>query len=45
MKSLEFLGFKQVASLMQDKQHLTPEGLSKIKDIKSRMNALRVIKE
>lgn len=45
MKSLEFLGFKQVASLMQDKQYLTPEGLSKIKDIKSRMNALRVIKE
>jgi hypothetical protein len=44
MKSLDFLGFKEVASLMQDKQHLTLEGLSKIKDIKSIMNNLRVIK-
>lgn len=48
VKSLDFLEFKQVASLMQDKQHLTPEGLSKIKDIKSRMNAslrARVVKD
>ena len=45
MKSLDFLAFKQVASLMQYKQHLTSEGLSKIKDIKSKMNALRVIKQ
>jgi hypothetical protein len=27
---------------MQDKQHLTLEGLSKVKDIKSIMNNLRV---
>ena len=45
MKSLDFLEFKKVAKLMQDKQHLTPEGLSLIKDIKSNMNALRVIKD
>jgi hypothetical protein len=44
MKSLDFLGFKEVANLMQDKQHLTLEGLSKIKDIKSGMNNLRIIK-
>lgn len=44
MKSLDFLGFKEVASLMQDKQYLTLEGLSKIKDIKSGMNNLRIIK-
>ncbi len=34
MKSLDFLAFIEVASLMEYKQHLTPEGLFKIKDIK-----------
>jgi hypothetical protein len=43
MKSLDFGDFKQVAHLMQSKQHLTSEGLAKIKHIKSKMNSLRDI--
>lgn len=41
VKSLDFLDFKEVALLMQNKLHLTEQGLSKIQSIKSKMNLLR----
>ena len=41
VKSLDFADFKQVAFLMQNKLHLTEQGLSKIQSIKSNMNFLR----
>ena len=37
-KAADFMLFKQVIELMQNKAHLTPEGLQKIINIKSSMN-------
>jgi hypothetical protein len=37
-KLLDFHGFKQVAELMENKAHLTKEGLDKIRQIKAGMN-------
>jgi hypothetical protein len=37
-KSLDFIYFKHVAVIIKNKQHLTLQGLSKILDIKTRMN-------
>jgi hypothetical protein len=41
VKSKEFLDFKIVAKLMQNKEHLTQEGLEQIRQIKSGMNTQR----
>jgi len=41
IKSLDYISFKQIAMLMKENQHLTPEGLEKIKLIKSNMNQSR----
>ena len=40
-KALEFSDFKRVANLMQNKAHLTEEGLAQIRSIKSGMNFSR----
>nr|QCW06966.1 hypothetical protein [Drechslerella brochopaga] len=40
-KSLDFSDFKKVASLIQNKEHLTKEGFEKILNIKSGMNLKR----
>ena len=37
-KSLDFYDFEQVAKLMENKKHLTEEGLDKIRQIKLGMN-------
>ena len=37
-KSLDFICFKEVAGIIQRKDHLTPEGFQKILKIKARMN-------
>lgn len=44
VKSSDFLTFKQIAFMMQEKQHLTPEGLEKIKSLRSGMNITRITK-
>jgi hypothetical protein len=41
LKSLNFNDFKKVFELMKTKQHLTEEGLAKIKEIKAGMNTNR----
>jgi len=41
VKSENFKDFCKVAELMKNKEHLTVEGLEKIRLIKSRMNTLR----
>lgn len=41
VKALEFSDFKRVANLMQNKAHLTEEGLAQIRSIKSGMNFSR----
>ena len=38
VKALDFADWCQVAYMIQDKKHLTPEGLEKIKQIKAGMN-------
>ena len=38
VKALDFLYFKKVASLMENKAHLTKEGICEIRFIKSKMN-------
>lgn len=38
VKHLDSLNFVQIIQLMQNKAHLTKEGLDKIKEIKSKMN-------
>jgi len=38
---LDYLDFCRVAELMQNKVHLTQEGIDEIKKIKSRMNTGR----
>jgi len=45
VKSSDFQTFKKIALLMQEKQHLTPEGLEKIKSLRSGMNITRTTKE
>lgn len=40
-KALDFEDFKRVAELMENKAHLTEQGLSQIRSIKSKMNHLR----
>lgn len=41
IKSLDYVSFKQIAMLMKENEHLTEEGLEKIKLIKSNMNKSR----
>ena len=41
VKSLDFEDFCKVVSIMKKKEHLTPQGLEKIKKIKSNMNTGR----
>ena len=41
LKTFDFLDFKRVAGLMQNKVHLTKEGLHEIRFIKSKMNYCR----
>jgi len=41
IKALDFSDFKQVADLLKNKEHLTPEGFNKILAIKARMNKAR----
>ena len=41
VKYLDYLDFKRVVELMKNKAHLTPEGLSKIRNIKEKMNTGR----
>ena len=43
IKHLDYDDFRKVAMLLQDKQHLSEAGLSKIKSIKSNMNLNRKI--
>ena len=40
---MDYDDFRKVAMLLQDKQHLSEAGLSKIKSIKSNMNLNRKI--
>jgi len=41
VKRFDYLDFCRVAELMQNKVHLTQEGIDEIKKIKSRMNTGR----
>jgi len=41
VKSLDFIDFKKIATLMKEKDHLDIEGIEKIIKIKSNMNKLR----
>jgi hypothetical protein len=43
VKALDFADFSQVAKLMKESKHLTPEGLAQIKLIKARMNSGRLL--
>ena len=43
VKALDFADWCEVAEMMKNKEHLTPEGLSKIKKIKAGMNKGRKI--
>ena len=43
VKSLDFADFKKVAFIIQSKEHLTPEGLNQIFEIKSNMNQNRLV--
>ena len=38
LKALDFADFCKVTEMMNKKEHLTPESLKKIKQIKARMN-------
>ena len=42
VKNENYNDFKLVATLLQNKEHLTEEGLEKIEKIKSNMNSYRV---
>lgn len=44
-KSKDFKDWKEVVKIMESKDHLTQEGLNKIKKIKSQMNSLRKFPE
>jgi hypothetical protein len=41
IKALDYSDFKEVANLIQNKEHLTEQGLLKIQSIKSNMNLFR----
>ena len=41
-KSKDFKDLVKISNLMASKAHLTPDGLNKIKNIKSGMNSLRM---
>ena len=41
-KHLDAAIFRTIYTMMREKQHLTPEGLSIIKDLKSKMNRGRI---
>ena len=41
IKSLDYADFKSIANLMNNKEHLTEEGLSKIQSLKLNMNLFR----
>ena len=43
VKALDFADWRKVAELINEKKHLTKEGLNKIKQIKARMNRGRII--
>lgn len=43
VKALNYLDFKKVVHLIYNKEHLTEQGLSKIKSIKLNMNSLRKV--
>lgn len=43
VKSLDFLNWCEIAEMMKNKEHLTQEGLDKIKKIKENMNKSRKI--
>ena len=43
IKSLDFADFKKVAEIIKNKDHLTIEGLAKIREIKNRMNTKREV--
>jgi len=40
-KALDFADFKRAAELIENKAHLTPEGLEEIRKIKMGMNSKR----
>lgn len=42
IKKLDYLDFCKIANLMLTKEHLTPEGVKKIKSLKSGMNSGRI---
>lgn len=41
VKLLDYINFKEIATLMKEKEHLNIEGIDKIKMIKSKMNKFR----
>jgi len=43
IKSMDYRDFCEIANIMEDKSHLTPEGLKKIKSLKSGMNKGRTL--
>jgi hypothetical protein len=43
VKASDYADFRKVVNIMFNKEHLTEQGLSKIKSIKSNMNLLRII--
>ena len=42
VKRFDYRDFSEIAKIMEDKSHLTPEGLKKIKSLKSGMNTGRI---
>lgn len=45
IKSMDYRDFCEIAKIMEEKSHLTPEGLNKIKSLKSGMNKDRTLNE
>jgi hypothetical protein len=43
IKAMDYKDFCNIAKIMKDKSHLTPEGLKKIKSLKSGMNKGRIL--
>jgi hypothetical protein len=42
VKRFDYRDFCEIAKIMEDKSHLTPEGIKKIKSLKSGMNTGRI---
>jgi hypothetical protein len=42
VKAMDYRDFCEIAKIIEDKSHLTPEGFKKIKSLKSGMNASRI---